>query len=105
MPPDGPDSGWDLVTRQDDAAAIIGTVVNLDPEKVYARSELAEAADVPLKTLYLADTLEELVDVGILDRVDEEGDDSETKFRVDEESEVLMAARAFDEAFLDHRRA
>lgn len=105
MSQDGPDSGWDLVTREDDAAAIIGTLIELDPEEEYARSELAEEANVPLKTLYLVDTLDELVDVGMLERVDDESDDSEPRFSLNDDSEVLSAAQSFDEAFFEKRVA
>ena len=99
-----PDSGWSLIARQDEAAAIIDALVDLDPDEEYARSELAEAADVPMKTLYLADTLEQLATVGLLDRVDEEADESEARFTLAEDSEVLAAARRFDEAVADRIR-
>ena len=98
MSQDSPQSGWDLVAQQDDAAAIIGALVDLDHGEEYARSELAEVADVPMKTLYLVDTLEDLVDLGMLERVDEEADDSEARFVLNGDSDVLAAARAFDEA-------
>lgn len=105
MSQDGPDSGWDLVTREDDAAAIIGTLIELDSNEEYARSELAEEADVPLKTLYLVDTLDELVEVGMLERVDDESDDSEARFALNDDSKVLAAAQSFDEAFFEKRVA
>lgn len=93
-----PESGWSLVTEQDEAAAIIGALLDLEPESEYARSELAESADVPLKTLYLVDTLEDLADAGMLERVDDGSDESEAQFTLNEDSEVLEAARAFDDA-------
>jgi hypothetical protein len=105
MSQDGPDSGWDLVTREDDAAALIGTLIDLDSEKEYARSELAEEADIPLKALYLVDTLDELVDVGMLERVNDESDDSEARFTLNDDSKVLAAAQSFDEAFFEKRVA
>jgi len=91
------DSGWRLVASKDEAAPLIATLVDLDPGREYTRSDLAEAADVPLKTLYLVETLEDLVAAGMLDRV-EDGEDSEAVYVVDGDSEVLAAARAFDDA-------
>jgi hypothetical protein len=98
MRQDAPDSGWRLIATRDEAAALVGAIVDLDSGREYTRSELADAADVPLKTLYLVDTLEDLVDVGILDRVDDSADDSEACYALDEDSDVLAAARAFDDA-------
>lgn len=94
-----PDSGWSLVANHDEAAALIGTLVGLGANEEFTRSEVADAADVPLKTLYLADTLEEFVDAGLLERVDD--GDGEASFVLDADSDTLDAARAFDRAVAD----
>jgi hypothetical protein len=101
MRTDAPDSGWSLVAQRDEAAALIATLVDLDPGEEYSRSDLADAADVPLKTLYLVDTLDDLVSVGMLERTDDADADTETSFRLPEDSEALAAARAFDRAVAD----
>jgi hypothetical protein len=98
-----PDSGWSLVANRDGAAALIGALVGRDPSEKFTRSEVADAADVPLKTLYLDDTLEDFVDAGILERV--EGGDAETRFALDDDSGALDAARAFDRAVADELAA
>lgn len=89
-----PTTGWSLVAENDGTAALLGALVDLESGEAYTRSGLAEAADVPLKTLHLAETLDTFVEIGLLGRI--ESDDSETRFRIDEESDVLDAARAFD---------
>jgi hypothetical protein len=96
-----PDSGWSLVAQRDEAASLIATVVGLDPGVEYTRSNLADAADVPLKTLYLVDTLEDLVAVGMLERVDDADADTEATFVLNEDSDALVAARQFDRAIAD----
>ncbi|MEF8784937.1 MAG: hypothetical protein V5A45_03315 [Haloarculaceae archaeon] len=96
MRPQVPESGWELVAQRDEAASLIGAVVTLDAETEYTRSDIADAADIPLKTLYLADALEDLVDVGALDHT--ESEDSEATFVLNEDSAVVQAARAFDNA-------
>jgi len=101
MPQEIPDSGWSLVAQRDEAASLIATVVGLDPDTEYTRSDLADAANVPLKTLYLADTLEDLVTVGMLERVDNPEADTEAAFVLNEDSEALTAARQFDRAIAD----
>jgi len=93
-----PTDGWSLVAQHEEAAQLVGTLVDLDTDVVYSRSEIAEAADLPLKTLYLAETLEELAATDMLDRVDDPDDDSEACFRVNKDSDALAAARAFDAA-------
>lgn len=101
MRQDAPDSGWSLVAHRDEAASLIATLVDLDPQREYTRSDLAEQADVPLKTLYLVDTLEELVDVGMLERLDDRAEDTEARFVLNEDSDALAAARTFDRAIAD----
>jgi hypothetical protein len=99
MRQDTPDSGWSLVAQRDEAAALIATLIGLDPTEEFTRSDVADAADVPLKTLYLDDTLEDFVDAGLLERV---GDgDTEATFVLDDGSDALETARAFDRAVAD----
>ncbi len=93
-----PETGWELVAQRDEAAALFRAAVTLDADAEYTRSEIADAADIPLKTLYLADAIEDFVDIGILDRIDSDEDDSETCFSVNPDSAVLAAARGFDTA-------
>ena len=100
MHQDSPDSGWAFVAQRDEAASLIATLVDLDPDEEYTRSDLADAADVPLKTLYLVDTLDDLVDVGMLERVDDGDADTEARFVLGESS-AIDAARTFDRAIAD----
>lgn len=93
-----PDSGWQLVAQRDGAAALFATLVELDPGTEYTRSELAESADIPLKTLYLADTLEAFVDIGVLARADDGTDASEPCYAPSEDSPILAAAGQFEDA-------
>ncbi len=87
-----------MVAETDGAAAVLGAVVAQAPNGTYSRSDLATAADVPLKTLFLADTLDELARAGLLVRVDDRDRDSEARYRIDAESPLYEAAVAFDEA-------
>jgi hypothetical protein len=96
MRPDIPESGWELVAQRDEAAALFRALVDLDPDQEYTRSEIADTADIPLKTLYLADALEDLVDVGALEHTGDE--DSEATFVLNPDSGVVRTAREFDEA-------
>ena len=96
MRPQIPETGWELVAQRDEAASLINALVTLDPDTEYTRSDIADAADIPMKTLYLADALEDLVDVGALEHTEEE--DAEATFVIDEDSAVVRAARQFDDA-------
>lgn len=98
MRQDLPDSGWSLVAERDEAAKLIEALVDLDGNREYTRSELADAAGVALKTLYLDDTIGDLVDAGMLDRVDDEDEDTEARFVLNRDSDGLAAARQFDRA-------
>jgi len=91
-------SGWELVATEEEAASVIAGLLAVDPDREYTRSELAEAAGVPLKTLYLIDIFEELDAVGMLDRVDGTGAESEASYRINDDSDVYLAAEQFDEA-------
>lgn len=90
-------SGWELVAAEDEAAAVIAGLLAVDPDREYTRSELADSAGVPLKTLYLIDILDDLDEVGMLERVDEREADSEACYRINEDSDVYRTARAFDD--------
>lgn len=96
------ESGWQIVAAEDEAAGIIANVLALDPDEEYTRSELASAADVPLKTLYLLDTLDQLETAGMLQRVDQVDAESEPCFVIDTESELYRAAVEFGETFASH---
>jgi len=96
-------SGWELVAAEDEAAAVIAGLLAVEPGREYTRSELADAAGVPLKTLYLVDIFEELDALGMLDRVDDAEAESEICYRINEDSDVYQAARQFDEAVDDNR--
>ncbi len=41
--------------------------------------------------------------MGVLERVDDESDDDEARFALDADSEVLAAAKSFDEVFREQR--
>ena len=99
MSPHVPGTGWELVAQRDEAASLIRAVVSLEPNTEYTRSDIADAADIPLKTRYLADALEDLVDVGALDHTETE--DAEATFVVNEDSPVVQAASEFDDAIAE----
>lgn len=94
--PDGPTTGWSFVADNDGAARLLGTVLELDPEDTYTKSDIASAADVPMKRLYLSDALEGLVEVGVLTPVEDGGEAA--VYEVDSESVVYREAAAFDDA-------
>lgn len=91
--------GWALVVEHDGAAALIDTVLELDPAETYTKTELSDAAGVAYKTLYLDGTVEALVEADLLES--EERDGEETQFRIATDSSVFAAAAAFDEAVGD----
>lgn len=92
-------SGWSTVAAEDEAASVIAGVLGLDTDRTYTRSELAEAADIPLKTLYLLETLDQLERAGMLERVDDREAESEPQFAIDADSDLYHAAKTFDETF------
>lgn len=96
---DAPDTGWGHVASHDDAPAVIDTLLRLDPEERYTKTELSETAGVALKSLYLDGTLDHLVEMGFLEKHAQDGD--EALFSVDTETDVFGAARAFDAAIAD----
>ncbi len=60
-------------------------------DKTYTKTALSEEAGVPLKTLYLDGTLEELVTVGLLESTKRKVE--ETLFSVDDGSAALRQRR------------
>ncbi|WP_135304533.1 hypothetical protein [Haloarcula amylovorans] len=91
-----PTAGWSTIASYDGAPAVIDTLLRLDPEERYTKTELSEEAGVALKTLYLDGTLDHLAAMGILEKEETEGE--ETLFAVAADSEVYGAAAAFDDA-------
>lgn len=89
------DSGWALVAEEEEAARVIGGLLEVDADTEYTRSELAEAVGIPLKTLYLIEILDELETAGMLQRLDDLDDDSEARFIIDDDSQVYQAAERF----------
>jgi len=93
---DDPETGWGHVASHDDAPAVIDTLLRLDPEQTYTKTELSDEAGVALKSLYLDGTLDHLVEMGFLEKHADEG--GEALFSVDAETDVFSAAVAFDDA-------
>lgn len=93
-------TGWQFVAQRESAALLIDALLALDGETTHTKTDIAEAADVPLKTLYLSDVLEECADLGVLQRVEtDDGETGEPRYRIDEDSDILAAAAAFDDAY------
>jgi len=93
---DEPETGWGHIASHDDAPAVIDTLLRLDPETAYTKTELSDEAGVPLKSLYLDGTLDHLVEMGFLEKHADEGE--EVLFSVAADTGVFEAATAFDEA-------
>lgn len=91
-------SGWGFVASKEAAASLIRATLELGPDEEVTRSELATAADVPMKRLYLEDTVSDLVNLGVLEAVDAE---SEAVYTVNDDSDVLAAAARFEEIATD----
>lgn len=96
-----PDTGWEFVADNDEVAAIIDTALTMDTDEVYSRSELADMTGIPLKTLHLMDDVEQVVDLGVLDKHENEGE--EVAYSVNEDCAVLTKAREFGDAVLSAR--
>lgn len=90
-------SGWEMIAGEDEAAAVVAGLMDIDPGTEYTRSELADAVGLPLKTLYLIEILDDLEAAGMLERVDDVEAESEATFRLDADSEVYEAAKEFGE--------
>lgn len=93
---DGGTSAWHVIATNDEAPALVETVLELDPDDEYTKTELSDEAGVALKSLYLDGTIESIVDLGLLEKRDREGE--EPLYSIAAESEVFEAAAAFDAA-------
>jgi hypothetical protein len=90
-------AGWDLVAAYDGAAAVISVALSLEEAERLSRKELCERSSVPYKTLYLSDTIDELVEAGVLSKNEAEG--AETEFGCNHANPAVEAAKAFAGAF------
>jgi len=90
--------GWQFVVEHEEMAPVLGALIQLDTGETYTRAELADAAGVPLKDLYLADTLAALADVGVLERIDGDG---EARYAIDHQSTVYERAADFEQALAE----
>jgi len=88
-------SGWDFVATSEAAASLIDAALELGPDEAVTRSELAGMTDVTLKRLYLDETITDLAEAGVFETV-EDDEDGQTRYVVDEDSDVLTAAKQFD---------
>lgn len=95
---DEPETGWGYIASHDDAPTVIDTLIRLDPEQTYTKTELSDEAGVALKSLYLEGTLDDLVEMGFLEKRDDEGE--EVLFSVANNTAVFEAAAAFDDAIV-----
>lgn len=96
-------TGWHVVAETEEMPTIIDTLLGLDDDRTYTRSELAEASGISLKTLHLMDDVSVAVELGMLDRHETDGE--EVTYSVNADSEVLSKARAFGEAVTAARPA
>ncbi|WP_299262235.1 hypothetical protein [Halorientalis sp.] len=90
------DSGWEFVAEHDSVATIIDTLLDLDTDETYTRSELADETGIALKTLHLMDDVDGVVELGMLDKHHPE--DEEIYYTLNADSSVLEAAREFERA-------
>ena len=84
--------GWSLLAEVDGAAALIDAALSMDPDEQYTTAELADAAGLSMKELYLSDAPALLTDSGLLEA--DETDDG-TVYGVDADSDAYEAAVAF----------
>ena len=88
-------SGWDFVASSEAAASLIGAALELSPGEAVTRSELSDMTDVTMKRLYLDETITDLIDAEVFEPADEKTD-GQTRYVVNQDSEVLAAAEQFD---------
>ena len=93
-------SGWEYVANSEAAASLLDVAIELPADDSVTRSELAGRAGVPLKQLYLEETIQTLLQVGVFEVV-EADDEEETRYVANQESDVLAAAQRFDRALAD----
>ena len=90
------ETGWAFIANTDEVATILSAVLTMDDGETFSRSELAEETDIALKTLHLMDDLDHVVDLGVLEKHDTDGE--EVAYSVNSDSDVLQKAREFDAA-------
>lgn len=95
------ETGWGFVAQGDSIATMIDTLLRLDPADSFSRSELAEETGIPLKTLHLMDDVERAVEIGLLEKHQQDGE--EVHYTVNEDSDVLAAAEGFGDAVRSQR--
>lgn len=91
-----PETGWAFIADNDEVATIISTALGMEADRTYSRSELAEKTGIALKTLHLMDDVEHVVELGVLDKHQSDGE--EVAYSVNEDSTVLEKAREFGDA-------
>ena len=92
-PSETDDTAWQVVAQQDDAAALIDTLLELDPDAEFTKTELSDRAGVALKSLYLNGTLDAMIELGLLEKRERDGE--EPLYAVADGSDAVEAARAF----------
>lgn len=89
-------TGWSVIAENDELATIIDTALSMDAGETIGRSELADRSGIALKTLHLMDDLEQVVELGVLEK--QEAESEEATYTVNEDSAVLDKAREFGAA-------
>ena len=90
------ETGWAFIAGADEIPTIINTALSMEADERYTRSELAEETGIPLKTLHLMDDVEHVIDLGVLEKHDSDGE--EVSYSVNTDSKVLQTARKFGDA-------
>lgn len=87
--------GWTTLTETDGLLDVLAAVQELDATATYTEADLAAAADVPMKQLYLSDAVSTLVEMGVLAAVESEG---ASEYRIRTDSHVFEQAAALGAA-------
>jgi len=90
---DGGNSAWHIIADHDDAAAVVDTLLELDPDEEFTKTELSDQTGVALKSLYLNGTLDAICDLGLLEKRERDGDDP--LYSVATDSDAFAAVEAF----------
>jgi hypothetical protein len=90
------ETGWGFVAENDEVATIISIALTMEEGQTYSRSELAERTEISLKTLHLMDDVEHVVDLGMLEKHDADGE--EVAYSINADSDLLEKAREFGDA-------
>lgn len=88
-------SAWHVIAEHDDAATVVDTLLELDPDAEFTKTELSDRTGVPLKSLYLDGTLDAISDLGLLAKRERDGEDP--VYSVAAEGDAFAAAEAFGE--------